>query len=181
MTTVTDPIINATASVMRGAPGKRWPCCELVAEVETRVLTIPHGRGSAWWQQANIWDPKQPWSSISCLIPFVRAILGPRANGVPAPNAWHAVQGWSLLTTLGFAPTGNHGHNFLWLSLGDGAHGVCLESDVKNGIMVNGRKVSDPADLLAAFESAKANPIAWKTRIERYRHGVATALLCEVT
>jgi len=89
---------------------ERLPCCTFVAlallEAEGHQIEAisdgPKASGLAWWQQANVWDPEEPWSALLAAqsmtggsglrVIFVGDVAPPLKAG-----RWHVVQRWKGL------------------------------------------------------------------------------------
>jgi hypothetical protein len=160
---VTDRILTAAASL----GSHPCPCCEYVARIVRAVYSLSHADGSEWWQAANVWDPRAPWSAVDVLWPEVASELvdGPRAL---VAGRWHVVQGWRRLSgPCGTVGPGDTGHTWLWYATSP-THGVVLDSSTSRGPRLGG----------VAF-TGQALPAGrpWAERVAAYPAGLAVAVL----
>lgn len=130
--------------------GVGMPCCTMVAlwllavrlgVVPDGVVTYDHAKdwgarcvvSRGWWQRANVWDPRSPWSALTA----AEELTGGRyvahrlvSTSMPAPELtpgrWHVIQRWrDPGRVLG-------GHTYLvWAPLDDGDVVVVQSSEAK--------------------------------------------------
>jgi len=178
---MTATIYSTARDLYALAPAERYPCCVWVAEVLIRSADLAgrsdFGRGSPWWQRANVSNSSQPWSSTAAAAELRRAAGWPesvlrRVHSESAdrrlevvrdgltPGSWHVVQGWRSLDPL------EGGHTWLWWAdPTDPELGVCLESSEAKGVRTSGVPGVPP------WESARREHLA--PRIARYAAGIS--------
>jgi hypothetical protein len=167
---MTDPILTAAASL----GSHPYPCCEHVARVVRRAYGLDadlrYADGSAWWQLANVWDLRQPWSAAWAYMDVAVGIMeaGGERDVYIEPGTWAVCQGWRRLSGPGgTVGPGDTGHTWLWYATSP-THGVVLDSSTTRGPRLGG----------VAF-TGQALPAGrpWAERVAAYPAGLAVAVL----